>query len=81
MAVGFLIVWIEIGSALLNQTDITKLEWVLCKKEAEESLVGCLFIPFLTIWQERNKRAFDNMEIWEQLLKSSFMVISWKALC
>ena len=46
------------GNALLNQTNVTKLEQVLCRNKVEASLVGCTFVPFFGPFGEREMEGF-----------------------
>ena len=53
--------------------NVVKLEWALCWEVAEESMVVSPLCPFWIIMQEKNRRALENEEFLEQLLRSFFM--------
>ena len=44
------------------------------RKKAWKAALLCLF---WTIWRERNRRAFDNCETMDQLIKNLFLYFLW----
>ena len=71
------------GNALLNQTNVTKWNGSYAKTRWKRVWLAAPLFLFLDHLVREKWRAFDNVEISKQLLKSSFMenfLPAWKML-
>lgn len=48
------------------------------RKKRMKARRAALLCLFWTIWKERNKRAFENIEKGDQVIKQTFMYIFWE---
>ena len=69
-------VWNGVGDAILSKESTLELTWLLCWEKEEEILKICSFILFfLTIWKERNRRAFENIDKAKRAIKQCLCLI------
>ena len=68
-----------LGSSFYGWRNSFNLTWFFCGKKTQEGLEGLSFVHFLTIWKERNWRAFKSGGQPIQLLKCSFLrgIVLW----
>ncbi|RVW63006.1 DNA-directed RNA polymerase 3B, chloroplastic [Vitis vinifera] len=79
MAPNFLPVWGAMGDALHGEKTPPRLAWFFCGQERKKAWRAAPLCLMWTIWRERNRRAFDDMERNDQDIKSIFLYtfVNW----
>ena len=76
MASDLLPFWGAMGDALLCEKEPPKMAWIFRGQEKGESLESCPLCLMWTIWKERNRRTFDDIERNDQDIKFIFLYTS-----
>ena len=56
---------------------VLELGWFLSWQRKEKGLKSCSFMPFWSIWREKNRGVFKNCESLDQTIKSYFLYLFW----
>ena len=79
MAFDSLTLWGAMGDALLYEKEPPGLAWFFCGQEKRESLESGPLCLMWTIWKEKNRRVFDDIERNDQDIKPIFLYtfVNW----